>query len=479
MKTLQALGWNWRTDGVEVCAQIDDQQYKMFVPLHAVWHEFAKEFAAVGAPFPYCVGAEQSVGGLFSSIAHAVKSVAHAVTHNPIAKAASSVTKLALKPLTLTTKLATKALSKIPVLGGALGAASNLLAGPINVAEALAAGGRIDRVAMNALKSAVKDIKTVAPYAQMVLSMVPGIGSGLSAAIGAGLALASGMSITDAVLAGVKGALPGGPIAAAAFDVASAVASGKPIAQVALNAIPISPAAKQALIQGINLTRDLAAGKNVSQTLIDTALKQLPPVAQKAVQIASALAHAKNLQQAVVGVANAAGVSQAITNGLGAAQLIQRLPAGLKAPPHLVAAVKVGLQAKQTVAQAQSLAAQGHAPAAQFLNFLSKPKISAPFVAGPSFVARFHTGPAHPHHKRSSGGIHRRHSSVGAPSPVMKTFTARFHTEGGASVSGIGARFVGAPFRRPFSFAQRPTPQLYPVRMPYQTPDRLRYAFGR
>ncbi len=31
MQTLQALGWNWRTDGVEVGAQIDGRQYRLYI----------------------------------------------------------------------------------------------------------------------------------------------------------------------------------------------------------------------------------------------------------------------------------------------------------------------------------------------------------------------------------------------------------------------------------------------------------------
>lgn len=491
MRTLQALGWNWRTDGVEVCAVLDGHRYTIFVPLRAVYHEFAKEFAAVGAPFEPVVGDYISVEGFFSSLGKAFKSVAkvvthnpvaHALTHNPIAKAVNKVTALALKPVVAVTNAATKALGKVPVFGSALSAASGLLAGPINVANALAKGGRIDQVLLNNFKQSIGQIKTLAPYVQTVISFVPGIGTGLSGAIGAGLALASGMKITDAILAGVKGALPGGPLAAAAFDVAQAVAQGKPIAQIAINAIPISPAAKQALIHGIQLAKDLAAGKNVSQALIDTALSQLPPAAAKAVQIGTALIHAKNLQDVVGGVAQAAGVAASLSGGVSAAAQIARIAPGLHVPPQLTAAVANGLRAKQVVQQATAAASQGHAPSAAFLNFLKKPTISGPIHA--PFQARLHTGPSHPHHRgghhHHRAGINRGRVGVGAP---LKTFTLRIHTEPSApSVSGISARFggVGAPWpRRPFSFAQRAIPQQYPVRMPYQTASHLRYAWGR
>jgi hypothetical protein len=468
MRTLQALGWNWRKDGVEVCAVLDGHRYTIFVPLRAVYHEFAKEFAAVGAPFDPVVGDFISVEGFFKSLGKAFSSVAKTVakvaTKNPVAKAVNAVTKLALKPVVAITKATTKVLAKVPVFGSALSAASGLLAGPINVANGLASGGRIDKVLMQNLKESISQIKTLAPYIQTVISFVPGIGTGLSAAIGAGLALASGMKITDAILAGVKGALPGGPLAAAAFDVAQAVAQGKPIAQIAINALPIAPAAKQALVQGIQLAKDLASGKKVSQVLIDNALKALPGPAQKAVQVAVALVNAKNLQSAVAGVANAVGVAGMLSKGVAAATQIARLPPGLTVPPALVNAVSKGLQAKQIVSTATRAASQGQPQAAAFLGFLRKPTISGPIHA--PFRARIHANPR-----------------IGAP--LQSPFRARFHTAPSSAPTvsgGIHARFssVGAPrSRRPFSYAVRAVPQLYPVRMPYQTPSHLFHAWGR
>ncbi len=490
MKTLQAVGWNWRTDGVEVCALVDGQSYRVFVPLRRVWHEFAKALAEGGTPMPPAVGGEMTVAGLFHGISCAANQqpavgwFGSKLVHS-VAKAATAVTNVALAPVKAIAKPAasvlaagTHALSSVPVFGGALAAATTALTSPVTAVNSLVQGGKISSVAMNALKSNISSIRTLAPYAQTVISVVPGVGQGLSGAIGAGLALASGMSITDAVMAGVRDSLPGGPLARAAFDVANAAAHGQSISSVALAALPLTPQQKQILVQGVQLSKDLASGKKVSTVIVDAALRNLPADAQKAVQIAVALAHAKSLQQAVGTVAQASGVAQNFNQGIQAALQIARLPPHLPTPPSLVSAVQRGLQAKQVVQQATNAAAQGHAASAQFLSFLAKPHISGPLPQ--QFTARFHTN-TRPHARGGGGakkhtGIHHR-THVGAPMPAMKTFTARFHTDPPAvAVSGISARFVSGPW---FPAPQHHVRQLYPVRMPYQTRAPLQYAWGR
>lgn len=394
MKTLQGLGWEWRQNGVVLCVQLQGGEVQqVFVPLSRVWHEFSRELAAVGCPLPSTVGGEPTVSGLFSSIAHIASGVAHAVTHNAITKAASNVVNTA-------GNYAAHAIASVPVIGPLAKSVASLVTLPLNVAEQLASGGRIDRVAMNSLKSALSSVKQIAPYATTVLSMVPGVGTGLSGAIGAGLALASGQNITDALAAGVRGALPGGALAAAAFDVAHAAMQGKPIDQIALNALPISPAAKQALAQGVSVAKDLAAGKKVSQTLVDAATHALPPDLQKAVQIGAALGHARTLQGAVGTLTHAANLSQLAQNGIAAATAIKNLKPGTPAPPHLTTAVKAGLAAHAAVTQAVTQAQAGHAPSAKLVAALqlhkahSPPSLTAARPGGRSVRPRYHTTPA-------------------------------------------------------------------------------------
>lgn len=68
-------------------------------------------------------------------------------------------------------------------------------------------------------------------------SFIPGIGSAVSAGMAAAAAIGRGASLKDAAIAAVKNALPGGPVAAAAFDIAVGVAHGDRIDQIALNTV--------------------------------------------------------------------------------------------------------------------------------------------------------------------------------------------------------------------------------------------------
>jgi hypothetical protein len=67
-------------------------------------------------------------------------------------------------------------------------------------------------------------------------SFIPGVGSAVSAGMATAAALGKGASLKDAALAAVKNALPGGPVAAAAFDVAVGLAHGQRIDEAALAA---------------------------------------------------------------------------------------------------------------------------------------------------------------------------------------------------------------------------------------------------
>jgi hypothetical protein len=376
---IQRLGWDWRDDGVGMglgpgvllSVVASGRTLRAFVPLSHVMLAFDNELQKVGCVGMAWVGAaDYSVGGFFSSIAHAVKSVAKAVVPKVVQKAASAVVNVAKKAAT--------AVTKIPVLGTIVKAAGTLANLPLQSTAALLDGRRIDRVAVDSFKGALGAAKTLAPYVQTVISFVPGIGTGISAGIGGALALAQGQSITEALLAAAKGALPGGPVAQAAFSVASDAMQGKPIATIAINALPISPQAKTALAHGLQAAKDIAAGKNVATTVLDNALKALPPQYQKAVQVGVALGHAKNLQQAAgAAVQGAAQLATATAQGKAAAA---QLAAGVRSPA-LVAAVQKAQAAHAATAKIVQQAQAGHPQATNIvkaLNLLKAPQLKAP-----------------------------------------------------------------------------------------------------
>ncbi len=238
-------------------------------------------------------------------------------TVSSVGKGIATVSKVALTPVTASVNATSKLVKNIPVLGGIVGAVNNLALLPINVTQQVLEGGRLDKVALANFKSALKDVATVGPWIQTVISFVPGIGTGISAAIGAGLALAEGKSLSDAMVAGLKGALPGGPAVQMAFSVAKAAIERKPFDQIAIAALPISDQQKKLLSQGMSAVKDIAYGKNVAQSIVDNAIKSLPPEYAKAIQIGMAVGHAKSLQEAVkigaTGAASAVG-SKVIPN---------------------------------------------------------------------------------------------------------------------------------------------------------------------
>lgn len=230
-----------------------------------------------------------------------------------------------------------KAIGKIPVVGPLFHATFDIAIGnQLKTIDAIAHGERIDRVVMNHFTDQIKGVQEVAPYVQTVISFVPGIGPGISGAIGAGLALAQGKSITEALLEGVKSALPGGPLARAAFEIGAGIASGKPIEQIGLAALPIPDSAKQAVGVGLSVARKLASGERVDKVALETAISQLPPDVQKAANAAVKVAKGENVADVVANVALEAGmkaipanlkndVTKAVQTGvaMGAAKTIQ------------------------------------------------------------------------------------------------------------------------------------------------------------
>jgi hypothetical protein len=155
-------------------------------------------------------------------------------------------------------------------IGGAVAPVAHLVTAPVSAAVHIARGDNVLSTLGNHFKDQVKNIKDVAPMAQAVVSFVPGVGSGVNAAIAAGSALAQGANISDALVSAAKNALPGGPIAAAAFDTA------------------------------YKLGKAAATGGNIGQAALEAARAQLPgPVAQQAFDTALAIAHGQNVQQAI------------------------------------------------------------------------------------------------------------------------------------------------------------------------------------
>lgn len=232
--------------------------------------------------------------------------------HNA-AKSAGRVIGAASHTLDQVTGKISGAIQKVPVVGPILHAEWQIDSAPFRVAEDIGRGQRVDKSVLDGVKRTAAGVKEVAPYAQTVISLVPGIGPPVSAAIGGGLALAEGEPIGEAALTAAADALPGGAIAKAGFDAGRAALEHKNIGQVGLAAlgdlgqaagVPIPPQASQALGYGLTFAKDLADGKNIPQAAVDTAISALPPDAQPAARAAAttadAIAKKKNLADVLI-----------------------------------------------------------------------------------------------------------------------------------------------------------------------------------
>lgn len=173
-------------------------------------------------------------GGIWSGIGHAVEGVAKTKLVSMVGDAVKEVVSKAATVMT-----------------------------PISLVSHLLHGERIDHALLGELKGKLAVAKELAPYAETVASMVPGLGSGVAGAIAASAALAEGHSITDAMVEAVKKAVPGGAATAFAFD----------------------------------LGAKLARGGNLVKSTLESARNELPEKARAAFDAAVAVVHGQNLQK--------------------------------------------------------------------------------------------------------------------------------------------------------------------------------------
>jgi peptidoglycan hydrolase-like protein with peptidoglycan-binding domain/nucleoid-associated protein YgaU len=184
----------------------------------------------------------------------------------------------------------------------------SLLTSPIHMASDLAHGKNVFNSIKDSVKRDISSAGDVAPYVQAVLSVVPGVGAGVNAAIAAGSALAHGRNITDALVSATKNMLPGGPLAAQALDTAYQIAKGGNVLASALDAarnqLPGGELAKRAfdtgiaLAHGANLQKTvLAQGASLAQSAVPGGL------AGQAVAIGSQIAQGGNIADIAKGKA--------------------------------------------------------------------------------------------------------------------------------------------------------------------------------
>ncbi len=159
--------------------------------------------------------------------------------------------------------------------GGLVKNIGQIYASPLKLVSDIATGKNVLNSLSDTVKRDLASAQEIAPYAQAVLSVVPGVGAGVNAALAAGSALAHGQNITDALVQGVKSMVPGGPLAQQALETAYNVAKGQSLTDAAASALrsqlPPGPA-QMAFDTGLAL----AHGQSLQQALIEHGSKLLP-----------------------------------------------------------------------------------------------------------------------------------------------------------------------------------------------------------
>jgi hypothetical protein len=220
-----------------------------------------------------------SFSGILSSVTAPVKTIAKVSRKaiGPVSEFASTAA-----------RYAGRGAHGLPVIGKPLGAVVEISTAPITLANEIIKGGRVDKVTIQALRKQVKNAVSLAPYAQVVAASVPGVGTGIASAIAAGSVLAEGRSIDEAAIAASRAAIPGGPIAQAAFDAGVAVSTGKSVkdaaTSAAISAIAKTPAERAALESSLVITEVVSRGKPIDRIALTAAITSLDPAKQAEIE---------------------------------------------------------------------------------------------------------------------------------------------------------------------------------------------------
>ena len=281
--------------------------------------EFAAAFTPEIERFEYEPEMEYFLGGLIRSAARIVNKAANVVGRVPVLGDVARGALTAARDVARTVNKAANTVGRIPVLGdiarGALGAARLGLGSTamlIDAGSRLARGENLGAALKGAVMGQVDAVRDQLKLAEMVAPFVPGIGSGVAAALGAANALAAGRPITEAILSAARSALPGGAVAQAAFDTALNLAKGKNIGESLLAAardrLPGGPAARAAFDGAVAL----AQGKRLQDAAFAAAGRILPPspFAADALAFVKGVTNGQNVQSAALSVLGKRAIQQ-------------------------------------------------------------------------------------------------------------------------------------------------------------------------
>jgi hypothetical protein len=192
----------------------------------------------------------------------------------------------------------------VPVIGDPLSKMINVPG--LTALNQIMENKRLDEALINDFKKVVDSYAGQIVLASKFVAFVPGVGTGVAAGIGASAALIEGKPIDAAFIEAVKSAIPGGAIAAAAFEIGKNVIEKKSVD-------PIDLAFSVAKAAGVNIPQEdlVKASLNIVKTgiekkkidplqLLQAAGKvkgiKIPDTVTKAFTVGVAIANAKNVQ---------------------------------------------------------------------------------------------------------------------------------------------------------------------------------------
>lgn len=307
---------------------------------------------------------------LASAVTHAVSSVAQDVgkgAAGALGQVSNVATQIATKPGTLALHALGGAVSLVnkdagkyfeqgvkfvedqqklgeQMFGGALRA----IGSGQNVLQALGDSGHLMQ----------KELKEVGPYAQIVVSMVPGVGTAVGTALATGIALANGKPITEAMMDGLAGAMPGGAAAQMAFKMGRSMVSGKNVLESAISVAreQLPKEAQAALDFGVAI----AKGKNIQDAVTDGVRRVLPKEAQAAFDAGKDILHGRIPSPQAI-AAFAGNLPPEATAALGAATKIMQGQSVLDVAKNLATDPSLGIPPEARAMLSTALtAAHGH-----------------------------------------------------------------------------------------------------------------------
>jgi hypothetical protein len=270
----------------------------------------------------------------------------------------------------------------------------------VDTAMGAARGENVFNAAQRAFQAGIGDVRKSLQFAAMVAPFVPGVGTGVAAALGAANALAAGQPISDAVIAAARDALPGGAIAQVAFDTAMNLAKGKNIGEALLNSaraqLPGGPAAQAAFDAALTL----AKGKSIQDAAFAAAGHLLPPspYAADALSFVKKVASGENIQRAALSTVGNAVLNKIEQQGgpllSNLRARLPQVPTGLPGGwPTQFAAGRSAIDAALAAARTQRIRDAARTRAQRTIHLRPRPllrsRVPAPHVAGkPTFAVR-------------------------------------------------------------------------------------------